>query len=153
MRLFNLFLPSRVSALLASEFVLIYSCYLFSCLAYFRVGAPDYLLNDHGLFRILLVTVSILFGLYFNQLYDKSRLTSRKSLLLQLCSVFGIAFIVQGLLGYLGEGLRLPRLVMISGTVLCLAALLFWRMFYSGYVWKLFGTHNVVFLGTSEVVQ
>lgn len=153
MRLFSLFLPTRVSALLASEFVLIYSCYLFSCLAYFRVGASEYLLNDRGLFRILLVTVSVLFGLYFNQLYDKGRLTSRKSLLLQLCNVFGIALIVQGLLGYLGEGLRLPRLVMIVGTALCLAGLLLWRMFYSGYVWKLFGTQNVVFLGTSEVVQ
>ncbi|MDQ6705032.1 MAG: sugar transferase [Acidobacteriota bacterium] len=139
--------------MLGSEFVLIYSCYLFSCLAYFRAGAADYLLNDNGLLRILLVALSILFGLYLNQLYDKGRLTSRKSLLLQLCNVFGIAFIVQGLLGYLGEGLRLPRLVMIAGTASCLGALLLWRIFYSGYVWKLFGTNQVVFLGTSEVVQ
>ncbi|MDQ6665097.1 MAG: sugar transferase [Acidobacteriota bacterium] len=138
---------------MASEFVLIYSCYLFGCLAYFRAGATDYLLNDNGLLRILLVALSILFGLYLNQLYDKGRLTSRKSLLLQLCNVFGIALIVQGLLGYLGEGLRLPRLVMIAGTACCLGTLLLWRIFYSGYVWKLFGTHQVIFLGTSEVVQ
>ncbi|MGI8991895.1 MAG: sugar transferase [Bryobacteraceae bacterium] len=153
MRLFKHFLPSRLSALLGSEFVLIYSCYLFSCLAYFRARASQYLLNDNGLLRILLVTVSILFGLYFNQLYTKGRLASRKSLVLQLCNVFGIALIVQGLLGYLGEGLRLPRLVMIAGTACCLAALLLWRMFYSVYVWRLFGTQKVVFLGTGDVVR
>ncbi len=146
-------LPSRVSTLLLSEFLLTSLGFLAGCALALQLGTGDYLLNQNGIWAVLVAVGSVLFGLYFNSLYRQTRVTSRVGLALKLCNVFGIALIVQGFLAYVATGLNLPRTAMIEGSALNFAGLLLWRAFYSSVLWKLFGVQRVLFLGTDAVVR
>src|SRR5208282_5402135 len=100
MRLFKVFFPTRVVALLLSEIAIIYGCYFAAALV--ATESPNlFLYADAGLYRIGLVTVCIVFGFYLNDLYSQLRVRSRSHLLQQVCFVLGIAFLIQSLLDYL----------------------------------------------------
>ncbi len=147
MRIFSVILPVRISGLLFSEFVLTFLCYLAAVLATFRSDTHIFLFTDDGFLRLFLVSLSVLLGLFVNNLYADTRVRSRVLLVLQLCNIVGIAFIVQGLLAYISSGFSLPRSVMIAGSILLFLTLLLWRMFYGGVLLKMIGTRNILFIG------
>jgi lipopolysaccharide/colanic/teichoic acid biosynthesis glycosyltransferase len=153
MRIFSVILPVRVSGLLFSEFLFILSCYLAATLVVFQKKTGCYLTEDNGIASLLIVTASMLLGLFVNNLYAATRLESRIVLVLKLCNVAGIALIVQGLLSYVSSGLSLPREVMIGGTLLSFLCLLLWRLFYGGVFLKMIGAQNVLFIGTDVVLE
>lgn len=153
MRIFSFILPSRVSGLLFSEFLIVFSCYLAASFVFVQGNTLGYLQSEDGWLRLLLVSVSVLLGIFVNNLYVRARVESRVSLLLRLCNVIGIALIVQGLLAYLPSGLTLPRLVMFGGSALTFAALAAWRSFYSAVILRLIGTQNILFVGCDSVME
>ena len=109
-----------------------------------------FLLYDNGLLQIALVVAGVLVGLQLNKLYVQVGVRSRILLAQQLCLTLGVTFLLESLLSYL----RIPELVlapsiMIAGSVLTLAVLLVWRMFYSAALWKNLGAKRVLFYGTS----
>src|ERR1700742_3016934 len=101
-RIFSVFIPSRVFTLFVSEIVLLYLCYLAASYV-----DPD--LGDASLF--------------FANLYADVRVDSRISLFQKLCVVFGVSFIAQGLIGYIDPALIVPRKIMLPGSVLGAAVL------------------------------
>jgi lipopolysaccharide/colanic/teichoic acid biosynthesis glycosyltransferase len=153
MRIFSFILPVRVSALILSEFLITISCYLIATAIAFRVDTFAYLQADHGLLRLLLVSSSILLGLFVNNLYADTRVDSRVQLVLKMCNVAGIALIVQGLLAYTTSGLSLPRSIMLWGTGVSFLTLLVWRMFYGGVLLRMLGTQNILFVGKDEIIE
>src|ERR1700680_1420117 len=129
-RLFGVFVPTSVLALLISETILIFSCYVLA--SFFTLQDTDpavYLLDDGGMARIALVVGCVMFGLYFHDLYTQFKIHSRTLLLQQVCLVLGIAFLTQALLTYLKlPNWILPTRLMILGSSLVLVLLPAWRI-------------------------
>ncbi len=152
MRSFSL-LPANTVVVLICDTLLCTGIYL-GCL-YLLLPFPvvPYLVNANGWMRLLLGVLSVLGGLYFNELYTALRVPSRVALVLQLSHVFGVSLVAQTILAYLNENLALPRRVLLAGTVLGLPAFFFWRVLYSGVLWKLFGQQTVLLVGSGGLAQ
>jgi len=151
MKIFSVILPVRVSVLLLSEFLLTFLCFLVSCFLFVQRDTQLYLSKDHGWQRILIASLSMLVGIFVNNLYAKPRIQSRVALGLKLSNVLGIALITQGLLAYLPSGLTLPRAVMIAGALLSFIGLFLWRELYSGAFLSNVGLQQLLFVGADSV--
>jgi sugar transferase (PEP-CTERM system associated) len=153
-RLFRVFVPSSVIALLLSEASLVFTCYVVATFAVLHEDPQVFLFDDNGLASIAVVVASIIVGIYFHDLYGQFRIKSRILLFQQTGVVVGIAFLVQALLGYLKlRDFLLPTWLMIAGSSMVLILLPSWRIFYSSVVFKAMGSERVLFLGTSAVMQ
>ena len=69
-RLFRVYVPVGAFALLLSELLLIASCFLVVTFLILSVDPVVFLFTDHGFERIGVVVASILFGLFFEDLYE-----------------------------------------------------------------------------------
>ncbi len=151
-RLFKVSVPSSVLALIVSEAVLLFSCFVVAL--YWSTAAADvFLFEDDGLWGIGFVVLVVLIGLYFSNLYESYRIPSHIALIQQFCVVLGAAFLVQSLV-YYGRGttLVLPRRAMVYGSALALIVLPLWRMGFENLVWKGLGSRRLLFLGSSPLV-
>jgi exopolysaccharide biosynthesis polyprenyl glycosylphosphotransferase len=153
LRLFHRIIPGRVAALLASEFILIYLCYVAATFAFLRFDAQVFLFFDNGWLRILIVAICLILGIYFHDLYSNLRVRLRD--LIQYAGVVaGAAFLAEALLSYLKlRQLVVPAAPMIAGSALTIIALLAWRIFFSGVLLKMMPSERVIFLGNSAIVQ
>ncbi|MGA2881029.1 MAG: sugar transferase [Bryobacteraceae bacterium] len=153
LRLFRVYVPASVAALLVSEFILIYAGYLAATFAWLRADAQVFLLDDLGWLRILIVVVCLMVSIYFHDLY--SNLGERpRELLQQVGVVAGTAFLTEAMLGYLKlRQLVVPAGPMIVGSAVTIMALMGWRLFFSRVLLKKMPYERVIFLGDSPVVQ
>ncbi len=153
MRLFKVFFPTRVVALLISEIALIFGCYFVA--AYFTTESPNFFLfEDTGLYRIGLVTACIIGGFYLSDLYSQLRVRSRTRLVQQVCFVLGISFLIQSLLDYLRlQDWALPKWMMIYGSTLIIFIQPGWRVLYDRLVMRRLARETVLFLGASPVAR
>ena len=153
MRLFKVFFPTRVVALLFSEIVIVYGCYLLAAL--YATETPNlFLLEDGGLYRIGVVTLCVIGGFYLNDLYSQLRMRSKSHLLQQVCFVLGVSFLIQSLFDYMKlEDWALPKWTMIYGSVLVLLIQPGWRVLYDRVVMRQLARETVVFLGASPVAR
>jgi exopolysaccharide biosynthesis polyprenyl glycosylphosphotransferase len=150
---FRRIIPGRVAVLLASEFILIYLCYVAAAFAFLRPDAQGFLADDNGWLRILIVTICLIVGVYFHDLYSNFRVRT-SDLVQHAVVVAGAAFLAEALLTYL----RLPQLVvparpMIAGSALTIVVLLAWRILFTGVLLKIMPSERVVFLGNSAIVR
>lgn len=152
-RLFRVFIPVGVLALLLSEAVLVGSAFVLAAYLALEVDPWVFLLYDGGLLRISVVTGSILLGLHFNDLYSRIHVKSRILLALQLCQVIGVAFLIQGLVSYINRDLMLPRRLMLLGSALTMVVVIGWRMLYSKYVLRVMGAQRILFVGGSPLIH
>jgi sugar transferase (PEP-CTERM system associated) len=156
-KIFKVFVPVSVIALLLCEAVILYGCYLAGLyLAQWLFEDPtfaeEFLINN-GLLRLSIVVGTIMFSLYFNDLYDSFHISSRIQLLQQVCLAVGIAFLTQAFMAYLVAGWIAPRYTMILGSMIVLLVIPPWRMLYAGSVFKALGAERVLFLGSSPTLQ
>jgi len=149
---FQRYVPGRVAVLLATEFLLIYSCYVVATFALLRLDGQVFLLDDNGWLRILIVDLCLILGIYFHDLYSNLGVDLRD---LQTAGVVaGVAFLAEALLSYLKlQQFVVPRRPMIAGTVLTILAVIAWRVFFNGVLLKLMPSERVIFLGNSAIVQ
>jgi len=147
-RIFRVYLPAGVFALLLSEIVLISLCFLFAAFLVLTEDLTTYLVYDNGWARLGIVVASIIFGFYLMDLYSEVHVKSRMRLLQRLCQVFGIALMVQGLISYASPDLRFGRGIMLVGGLLSLVLLFAWRLLYSSYVSKVVGAERILFAGS-----
>ena len=153
-RLFRVFVPTSVVALLLSEIILTYTCYVIAAFVVLDVDPQVFLLYDNGWVRIAIVVAFIMLGVYFHDLYIQFRIKSRILLFQQIGVVLGLAFLMQSLLGYLRlRELILPTWLMIGGSTLVIIILPTWRIFYSTVVLRAMGSERVLLLGASSLVQ
>ncbi|HEY3839761.1 MAG TPA: hypothetical protein VGL72_24485, partial [Bryobacteraceae bacterium] len=91
--------PGRVALLSASEFLLIYGCYVAATFAFLWLDAQVYLLDDNGWLRILMVTAALITAIYFHDRYSDIRRDFRD---LECAVVIAaVAFLAEALLTYL----------------------------------------------------
>jgi lipopolysaccharide/colanic/teichoic acid biosynthesis glycosyltransferase len=152
-RLFRVFVPVGALALLFSEILIAASCFLVVTFLVLSVDPQIFLFNDKGLQRIAVVVASILFGLFFEDLYERIYVKSRVLLLQQLSLVLGIALLIQGIIGYVSEGFRLPLRVMLPAGALTIVALFAWRIVYSAVVLRVVGPQRILFVGMSPLLE
>ncbi len=155
LRLFRVFVPTSVIALLFSEAILIFACYVVSTFLLQDVDAGMFFLVDElGWMRIAFVVLCIMLGVYFHDLYTKFRIHSRLLLLQQLSLILGIAFFTQALLVYAKRpGWTLPKTVMFPGSGLALIVLPLWRILYERVAVRALGRERILFLGESSLVK
>jgi len=151
-RLFRVFVPVSVLALLITEILLVTGAFVLASYLIFPADPADYLLYEGGLQSISLVIISILVGLYLHDLYSDIVLKSRIILLQQLCLVMGIAFLVQGLVSYLVPSMRIPLRVMALGGFLSMMGIFFWRIVFSSFVVSVVGRDVLLLVGDSPVL-
>lgn len=73
----RVFVPVGALALLFSEILLISSCFLVVTFLILNVDPTVFLFSNNGIWRIGLAGASILFGLYFENLYGNLQVKSR----------------------------------------------------------------------------
>src|SRR5580704_19488305 len=105
-RIFRVFVPATAVVLLLSEILLITSAFIIAVYLTLDVDPWVNLIDDGGLVNLIPVLVTILVGMYFNDLYSQFHVKSRIVLLQQLCLVMGGAFLIQGLLSYIVPEMR-----------------------------------------------
>jgi sugar transferase (PEP-CTERM system associated) len=153
-RLFRVFVPTSVVALLLSEIILTFTCYVIAAFIVLDVDPQVFLLYDNGWARIAIVVACIMLGVYFHDLYTHFRIKSRMLLFQQIGVVLGMAFLMQSLLVYLRlRELILPTWLMILGSTLVIIILPTWRIFYSSVVLRAMGSERVLLLGASSLIQ
>lgn len=146
-RLSRVFVPVGALALLVSEVLLITACFLAVTFLILNVDPTVFLFADNGLWRIALAVASILFGLYFEDLYKHIYVNSRVLLIQQLSFVMGIALLIQGFISYFNEGFRLPLRLMLPACALLLGLLFIWRVAYSALVLRVVGPQRILLVG------
>src|SRR4051794_17489743 len=119
-RLFRVFVPVGSLALLISEVVLVTAAFVIAAYFSLEYDPVVYLLYDGGIYRILLVTASVILGLHLHDLYTDIYVKSRILLLQQLSLVIGAAFLAQGLISYASQAMRMPIHLMVPGSFLAM---------------------------------
>ena len=152
-RLSRIQAPVGAPALFLCEVPLIVCCFLLVTLLILNVDPVVFLLADNGLLRIGLAVSSILFGLYFEDLYSRVMVKSRVLLIQQLSMVMGIALLIQGFIGYVNDGLRLPIRVMLPSVCALLVVLFAWRMAYSAFMLRVVGAQRILFVGMCPMIE
>ncbi len=152
-RLFRVYHPTGVLALLFSEIVLTGLCFLLAAYVVLTEDVTTYLRYDNGLARIAIVIASIILGLHLMDLYTRIQVKSRMRLLQDLCQVFGIALMAQGLISYATPNLKFGRGIMLVGSLLSLIVLFVWRLVYSAYVFSVVGGERILFVDANPIIQ
>jgi sugar transferase (PEP-CTERM system associated) len=139
--------------LLISEILLIGSAFIIAVYMTLDVDPWVNLVYDGGLVHLIPVLVTILLGMYFNDLYSQFYVKSRIVLLQQLCLVMGGAFLVQGLLSYIVPDLRVSVHVMAWGSALAVVVIYFWRVLFSTFAIKVMGRDSLLMVGGSPLLE
>lgn len=151
-RIFRVFVPTTVLALIVSEIFLLYFCFVVGTFLAMEVDPTFFLLEENGLLRISFVVVSIIAAFYFQDLYTNLRIRSRLMLLQQIALALGIAFLVQALLTYVNPVLMLPRWLMMYAGFGATILLAIWRLFFTRVLMGAFSSGDVLLIGTSQVM-
>lgn len=151
-RLFNVSVPPAIFILLVFETLLLAGSFLTATVLVIDLDPLDYLLYNSGLVALLLVVISFLLGLHFQDLYTQIRVKSRVLLLQQLCMVTGIAFLAQGLISYLDNDLRVSVPVMVLGSVMAIPAIFVWRLWFGSVAGQMIGQTRLVTIGGGPIL-
>ena len=150
-RLFRVFIPASVLALLLSEIVLILACYLVAIFL-LRIDAGFYLFGDGNYWKLLVVTGFIILGLYYQDLYAELRITSRMLLIQQVCLAVGSALLLLAFLGFLQPEFLMSRWLMVLGSFLVVLVLPVYRVFFWRYIIGALRSERVLLLGNSSIL-
>lgn len=151
-RIFRVFVPTSVVALLVSEVILLFLCFVVALVGVMDVDPEFVLVYDGGALRIAIAVFSILLGLYFQDLYTELRIRSRIFLFQQFMMAVGLAFLVQAMSTYVNPTLILPRWVMIYASAIILLVLPAWRFLFFRLVLTSLHAPAMLLLGTSPVL-
>jgi len=152
-RIYSVAIPSRILTLFAGEVLLVPACYFAAVWADPDIADMDgFLRFDSGAIRILIVVACILLGSYFRDLYAQVRIRNRIALVQELFMIFGVAFVLQGLINYLNHDLTLPRKVMMLGSLLALICTVSWRLLISAAAIDSAPSGKLLFLGMSPTI-
>lgn len=152
-RLFRVFIPASVLALLICDVILAFLCFVIAAHLVLDADPFLFLIEEGGLARIALVVATITAGLYLSDLYERFRLRTRLELIQQMCIVIGGALLFQALLIYLNREWALPRWLMLVGSLLCLMVLPAWRVAYASIGARAFGGERLLYVGMSDTAR
>lgn len=149
-RILSVAIPTRILTLVLTETAILFGCFFFAAWVdpdIAEIGA--FVQFDSGLQRVTIAVGTILLGLYFRNLYAQVRISSRLELIQELITVFGAAFIAQGLIHYVARDYTIPRKMMLMGSPLALVALIAWRLIFDAAARDEKAAQRLLFLGMS----
>src|SRR5215831_16602465 len=152
-RLFRVFIPVGVLTVLLTEILLVTASYVAASYYVLEVDPTNYLFYDNGLLSIGVVLFGITIGMYMQDLYTDIFVKSRITLIQQLCLSIGAVFLIQGLISYLDASLRMPLHIMLIGSVLAVASIYTWRVFFSSYAVQVVGRDRLLLVGNSPLLD
>ena len=152
-RIFRVFVPSSTLALFLSELVVFYSAFILASMLVMDIPADIFLLYEGGLFRITLAVISLVLGLYFQDLYTDIAARSLVLLVQQVCFALGLCFLAQALIGYVSLDLLMPRWVMLEAGVIILVVAPIHRRLFGTMVVTNATAQRVLFVGDDELVR
>ena len=151
-RLFRVFIPASVVALLVSEILLVLACYGAASFFTLFEDPSTYFFTELNYWKIMVVAGCIILALYFQDLYSDLRITSRVLLVQQVCLAVGAALLFFAFIGYLRPDLLLGRWLMIIGSLGVVIVLPLWRIFFWRYVVLALRSERVLLLGNSSIL-
>ncbi len=152
-RLSSAIIPTSIVGLLLSELLILVAIFTVSSAFLVEAGLWLFLSDQNGAVRILVVVLSIVGGLYLNDLYTRIKVVSRVVLVQQVCLSVGITFLIQALIAYSSLSWRMPRFAMLAGSMVCIVVLPLWRVFYSRLMLRIFGAERLLMVGSSPLVR
>jgi sugar transferase (PEP-CTERM system associated) len=150
-RLFRIFIPLSVILLLVSEVLLVTAALLAGAWLNPEMDPVVYL-QGNGPLNIALLLISIVVGLYLQDLYTDIYVRSHIVLVQQLCVVMGSACMVQAVVNYIDPDLRMPLHTLAPGAAIAMAGIYCWRVVYSTYVVKRVGGERLLLIGNSPLL-
>jgi sugar transferase (PEP-CTERM system associated) len=151
-RLFRVFIPASVVALLISEIILILGCYVLA-LFFLGIDPAFYLFEERNYWKFLVVAAAIILGLYFQDLYGDLRIVSNILLVQQVCLSVGLALLISAFIGYIDPNALLGRWLMMIGSLGVVILLPLWRIFFWRYVISALRSERVLLLGNSSILS
>jgi sugar transferase (PEP-CTERM system associated) len=152
-RLFQVFFPTGVFALLVSELVLCTACYVLATMIVYTPFWDMYLVDERGWVTLVPVVLTVVLTFYYQDMYMNLRIRSRTLLLQQLSLAIGVALLVQSLLNYGRVELMMHRQIMLTGSILSVIVLGGYRLVYASHVIDMLGRQRVLFAGRSPVLE
>ncbi len=152
-RLFNVHYPVRTLVLMAGEALIVCSSFFLGMVLQHRDDLYVALNYEGGYFKILLVTLLVLFFSYWFDLYDPTRFDEKGELYFRLLLVPGLlAFILAGV-SYVFPSLLPGNNAALAGLVILTLGLFAWRAAYGWLVQQPYFRERVYVLGTGERAQ
>ena len=151
-RLFKVFFPTGVFALLISELVLCAACYLVAVVVLYNPFWDAYLIDEGGWVTLVPVVLAVVLTFYYQDMYINLRIRSRTLLLQQLSLAIGVAFLVQALLNYGRVEWMMHRQIMLVGSILTVVVLGGYRLVYASHVMEFLGQQRLLLVGRSEAL-
>ena len=151
-RLFRIFIPVSILLLLISEVLLIILSFVAAAFLNPIIDPVTYLLSGKAPLNIAVVLITILTGLYLQDLYSEIYVKSHRFLLQQLCVVMGAACIVQALVNYVNPELRMPLHTLAPGAGIAMAVIYGWRLFFASYLLKRVGGDRLLLVGSTALL-
>ena len=152
-RLFNVYYPVRTLILLAGEALIVWTSFLLGTV----LENPDdsYLvLNDqHGYYKILVVTLFVLICSHWFDLYDPARFNAKGELYFRLLLVPGLLALALAAMTAMFPHFTMGRGAFLLGLIILTLALLGWRTAYYWLVQQPYLRERVYVLGTGERAQ
>jgi sugar transferase (PEP-CTERM system associated) len=152
-RLFNVYYPVRTLILLAGEALIVWTSFLLGTV----LENPDdsYLvLNDqHGYYKILVVTLFVLICSHWFDLYDPARFNAKGELYFRLLLVPGLLALALAAITAMFPHFTMGRGAFLLGLIILTLALLGWRTAYYWLVQQPYLRERVYVLGTGERAQ
>lgn len=152
-RLFQVFVPTGVFALLISELLLCTACYVLAAYVTYAPFWDVYLLDEGGWVTIVPVVATILLAFYYQDMYIELWIRSRTLLLQQMSLSVGLAFLVQSLLNYGRTDLMMHRQIMLTGSILTVVILGSYRLIYMSHVIQILGRERWLLVGRSPIME
>lgn len=149
-RLFNVYYPLRVLALLVGEAIVICGSFLLATVIIF--GPDSYLIlnYENGFYNIFIISCTALLLSYYFDLYDLQRLSSNTEIYFRIFAVLGIVSFLLAGAAYLFPRLLMGRRSLLLGLVILSAALICWRWAYSWLARQPYFRERVYILGTGD---
>ncbi len=152
-RLFQVFFPTGVFALLVSELVLCSACYVLATFIVYTPFWDVYLIDERGWVHIVPVVLAIVLTFYYQDMYANLRIRSQTLLLQQLSLAIGVALLVQSLLNYGRVEWMMHRQIMLTGSILTVAVLGSYRLIYASHVIEMLGWQRILLAGRSPAME
>ena len=152
-RLFQVFIPKSIIALVLCDALLVFGCMVAGTYFFFGTDAELYLFYEDGLPKLMVPVVTVVLSLYFQNLYSDFRAPSRLALVQPVLLAIGMVFLMQALLAYIARDLILSRFILVAAAGGLLVLFPLWRYAYTHSIYKGFGVDRLLFLGSDLIAR
>lgn len=146
-RLFNVYYSTRTIVLMLCEVVLVASSFLVATAIALGRDADIALYDEHGLFKILGVTVVTILLSYYFDLYEPNIVSTSSEIYFRLLLVLGCSCFALAATLYLEPSMMVAPHVYSIGFILLVPALLAWRKVHKRLTTRSFNTECAYILG------